>query len=103
MANNFHCLNHLDDNAEHKDCTLCNTKGDICSEQNKMVCPNTKKLLKLMGQTIIGATNIVFKNLPSYEKTAMLKKRATVHFKANIEEKKRALNQQLRDEATGKI
>ena len=46
---NFWC----EKRSENKDCELCNTKGDIQSDEKRLTCPNSKKhFLKLLGSVV---------------------------------------------------
>ena len=96
---NLCCLDHLDENVEHrKDCGLCDEKGNVKSEHKDLICPHSKKLLKVMGECVSGGYLRVSSMTPD-QKQVVLKKRAHEHFKKNIEEKKHEMNKQFNQQA----
>jgi len=75
--NNFWCENRSD----NENCILCNKKGDVQSEESKLICPNSKKhKLKLLG-TIVTVIQAKHKNGRSKKEST---ERNLNHFKKEI-------------------
>ena len=92
--NNYWCPNHKDANGTHRDCNLCNNKGDCQSSVENLACPVTQQFLKKMGEVVVGGYT-KFSSLPTSEKSKLLKQRSHKHFKQHIEEKKVAMNRKI--------
>lgn len=83
MAYNLACLNHLDENVEHrKDCTMCDSKGMVVCDKKSLNCPMTDKKLKVMGQTISGGIM-----MSKQQQTSALRQRSKKHYQTDIKER----------------
>ncbi len=64
-----------------EDCIICNKKGDTQAQVKNVVCPFTKKKLKLLGES---CNMLVSEKMTHKEIKADRKKRATNHFNKEV-------------------
>lgn len=96
MPYNLACLNHLDDNFEHKkDCTLCDLKGNVVCDCKLQICPMTAEKLKVMGETISGGLT-----MSKEQQTTALRNRSKKHYQTNIKERADQMQKDMIKSAT---
>lgn len=95
MSYNYHCNNHLNENIEHRNCNICNNKGDLISEDKKEIicpnstdsCPSVKRILKLIGENFNGCIGM---NKKEMQKSLQL--RSKKHYKKEIKERENQMH-----------
>lgn len=77
---------------ERKACSVCNNKGDCRSENEEVICPATKRPLKVMGEDTNLRAPSSWSNKPREVKNKELMKRSQQHFEREIKPQYQELN-----------